>query len=103
MKMSPGRSPPPLVPPPLLLLLCGLLLALSAAESQGKPGRKKDIRDYNDADMARLLEQWEVGSPGALPCTHPLRVRLRVRVRARSLSGLHTVSLACTHAASLVS
>ena len=22
--------------------------------------KKKDIRDYNDADMARLLEQWEV-------------------------------------------
>lgn len=25
-----------------------------------KPKKKKDIRDYNDADMARLLEQWEV-------------------------------------------
>ncbi|KAL2088984.1 hypothetical protein ACEWY4_015883 [Coilia grayii] len=24
-----------------------------------KPKKKKDIRDYNDADMARLLEQWE--------------------------------------------
>ncbi|XP_074151352.1 LRP chaperone MESD [Sminthopsis crassicaudata] len=23
------------------------------------PRKKKDIRDYNDADMARLLEQWE--------------------------------------------
>ncbi|NXN19183.1 MESD protein, partial [Indicator maculatus] len=23
------------------------------------PAKKKDIRDYNDADMARLLEQWE--------------------------------------------
>ncbi|KAI4895453.1 hypothetical protein NFI96_009078 [Prochilodus magdalenae] len=24
-----------------------------------KPKKKKDIRDYNDADMARLLEEWE--------------------------------------------
>ncbi|MEQ2308878.1 hypothetical protein AMECASPLE_032823 [Ameca splendens] len=31
---------------------------LSAIDNTGKP-KKKDIRDYNDADMARLLEQWE--------------------------------------------
>lgn len=36
-----------------------------AANSPGEatpplPKKKKDIRDYNDADMARLLEQWEV-------------------------------------------
>uniref|UniRef100_A0A8B9FJE6 LRP chaperone MESD n=1 Tax=Amazona collaria TaxID=241587 RepID=A0A8B9FJE6_9PSIT len=43
----------------------GLALWLCAAvgEPEGKqragPAKKKDIRDYNDADMARLLEQWE--------------------------------------------
>ncbi|XP_074862467.1 LRP chaperone MESD [Carettochelys insculpta] len=44
----------------------GLLLLLAAAatgagEPEGKrpAKKKKDIRDYNDADMARLLEQWE--------------------------------------------
>ncbi|XP_072321635.1 LRP chaperone MESD [Eucyclogobius newberryi] len=43
----------------LMLLLCAALLCVSAAENKDKPKKKKDIRDYNDADMARLLEQWE--------------------------------------------
>ncbi|XP_025774840.1 LRP chaperone MESD isoform X1 [Puma concolor] len=58
-----------------LVLLCAsdLLLpplpprACAAEGVAGTPGeasppprkKKKDIRDYNDADMARLLEQWE--------------------------------------------
>lgn len=41
------------------LLFCTFLLCVSAADSKDKPKKKKDIRDYNDADMARLLEQWE--------------------------------------------
>lgn len=54
----------------VLLFLCASdLLLLSppeacAADTPGEatppPRKKKDIRDYNDADMARLLEQWEV-------------------------------------------
>lgn len=51
----------------LLLALCALFLTVFAADSQQKPKKKKDIRDYNDADMARLLEQWEVRYSGALP------------------------------------
>uniref|UniRef100_A0A8D2BAI8 LRP chaperone MESD n=1 Tax=Sciurus vulgaris TaxID=55149 RepID=A0A8D2BAI8_SCIVU len=51
----------------LLLLLLHPPLGSCAADSPaGTPGeaappprKKKDIRDYNDADMARLLEQWE--------------------------------------------
>lgn len=27
---------------------------------------KKDIRDYNEADLERLLDQWEVGSTGVI-------------------------------------
>ncbi|XP_015260884.1 PREDICTED: LDLR chaperone MESD [Gekko japonicus] len=48
-----------------LALLCGLAVALGAEEQKGiaapapQARKKKDIRDYNDADMARLLEQWE--------------------------------------------
>ncbi|XP_061564246.1 LRP chaperone MESD [Cololabis saira] len=42
----------------LQLFLCWFFLCVWAAESGDKP-KKKDIRDYNDADMARLLEQWE--------------------------------------------
>ncbi|CAB1455833.1 unnamed protein product [Pleuronectes platessa] len=41
------------------LLLCACLLCGLSAESKEKPKKKKDIRDYSDADMARLLEQWE--------------------------------------------
>ncbi|XP_061740254.1 LRP chaperone MESD [Nerophis ophidion] len=44
----------------VVLLLCAFLLYCVAAESKDKPKKKKkDIRDYNDADMARLLEEWE--------------------------------------------
>ncbi|XP_077375470.1 LRP chaperone MESD [Festucalex cinctus] len=42
----------------VLLLFCTYLLCSFATESKNK-AKKKDIRDYNDADMARLLEQWE--------------------------------------------
>ncbi|KAM4597137.1 LRP chaperone MESD [Fundulus diaphanus] len=42
-----------------VIVICTCLLYILAADSAGKPKRKKDIRDYNDADMARLLEQWE--------------------------------------------
>ena len=52
----------------LLLLLLLPLRAFAAEGPAETPGeatpplrkKKKDIRDYNDADMARLLEQWEV-------------------------------------------
>ncbi|KPP59666.1 LDLR chaperone MESD-like [Scleropages formosus] len=42
-------------------LLCVTLIYVFAADEgkNAKPKKKKDIRDYNDADMARLLEQWE--------------------------------------------
>ncbi|XP_045929665.1 LRP chaperone MESD [Micropterus dolomieu] len=40
-------------------LLCTYLLCVLATGSKDNPKKKKDIRDYNDADMARLLEQWE--------------------------------------------
>ncbi|KAG7250594.1 hypothetical protein CRUP_020936 [Coryphaenoides rupestris] len=43
----------------LLLLLCSLVLFVTA----NKDKKKKDIRDYNDADMARLLEEWERSPP----------------------------------------
>ncbi|XP_037365888.1 LRP chaperone MESD [Talpa occidentalis] len=54
-----------------VLLLCASELLLPPAgcaaegpagtpgEATPQPRKKKDIRDYNDADMARLLEQWE--------------------------------------------
>ncbi|KAM6203085.1 LRP chaperone MESD [Rhynchocyon petersi] len=51
----------------LLLLLLLPPRACATEDPAGVPGeatpplkkKKKDIRDYNDADMARLLEQWE--------------------------------------------
>lgn len=54
----------------LLLLLCVLFLTVLATDSKEKPKKKKDIRDYNDADMARLLEQWEVRYFGAFLVLH---------------------------------
>lgn len=40
-----------------VLVFAVFILSVQCSESKAK---KKDIRDYNDADMARLLEQWEV-------------------------------------------
>lgn len=43
----------------LLVVLCGVLVV--AKKATEKPSwAKKDIRDYSDADMERLLDQWEV-------------------------------------------
>ncbi|KAL4660755.1 LDLR chaperone MESD-like [Arapaima gigas] len=43
------------------LFLCVTFLCVLATDEgkNAKLKKKKDIRDYNDADMARLLEQWE--------------------------------------------
>ena len=54
------------------LLILGLLtLALIAlvnckkSDAENKPAwAKKDIRDYSDADLERLLDQWEVSRAG---------------------------------------
>lgn len=43
----------------VLLLSVYLVCILAADSKNNKPKKKKDIRDYNDADMARLLEEWE--------------------------------------------
>lgn len=44
----------------LLVVLCGAMVV--AKKANEKPSwAKKDIRDYSDADMERLLDQWEVG------------------------------------------
>ena len=47
---------------PLFLLFC--LVSFSSPkkfEDEEKPAwAKKDIRDYSDADLERLLEQWDV-------------------------------------------
>jgi hypothetical protein len=42
----------------LVLLLTVVLPTLGDKAKTGKP--KKDIRDYNDADLERLYEEWEV-------------------------------------------
>ncbi|XP_053320877.1 LRP chaperone MESD [Spea bombifrons] len=39
--------------------LCLLMVLSLTGAAEEKKRKKKDIRDYNDADMARLLEQWE--------------------------------------------
>lgn len=53
----------------LVCLLVSLIFILKTASckkftDENKPEwAKKDIRDFNDADLERLLEQWEVISP----------------------------------------
>merc|ERR1712179_684070 len=63
---------------------CSTLLALSltlafAKEEQEKDWKKKDIRDYTDADMHKLLEQWDEDEEpipaDELPDGHPDKPR----------------------------
>lgn len=74
----------------LALWLCA---AARAEEPEGKrragPAKKKDIRDYNDADMARLLEQWEVRGGAGGP-----RWGLHVRPEERAALPRHGRGLA---------
>lgn len=50
----------------IILITISLIFVTKTAEckkfdDKNKPDwAKKDIRDFNDADMERLLEQWEV-------------------------------------------
>ena len=55
-----------------LVILCSVLLAFCVKakkfDEKDKPEwAKKDIRDYTDADLERLLDQWEVGNAGTFP------------------------------------
>ncbi|EDS34952.1 mesoderm development candidate 2 [Culex quinquefasciatus] len=44
----------------LLIVSVGLLVEAKKFKDEEKPAwAKKDIRDYNDADLERLLDQWE--------------------------------------------
>jgi len=45
----------------LAILICEILIAPVTCKKEGeKPAwTKKDVRDYNDADLERLFEQWE--------------------------------------------
>lgn len=48
-----------------LLIICGILLLSGVSSKKFKENEKpkwaqKDIRDFSDADMERLLDQWEV-------------------------------------------
>lgn len=48
----------------LSIVLCVIFAVLcTAKKATDKPEwAKKDIRDYSDADMERLLDQWEVSN-----------------------------------------
>lgn len=91
-----------------MLVLCTHMLCAVETETKAKAKKKKDIRDYNDADMARLLEQWEasfpvhslqmlaavsrwlgVVSPAKSECLTDILVEvLGVTIRCRTLSSL---------------
>jgi len=44
------------------LLTLFLALYVKSEEDANEKWKKKDIRDYTDADLERLYEQWEVGN-----------------------------------------
>jgi len=54
----------------LLLALTPLVLAKKFKEEEKPAWAKKDIRDYSEADLERLLDQWEVGNNTAIGKRH---------------------------------
>lgn len=44
----------------ILIVFLGVILVASCDYTGSKPKINKDIRDFNDADMERLLDQWNV-------------------------------------------
>lgn len=44
----------------LTLFVCVSVFGKKAEPDKKPEWAKKDIRDYSDADMERLLDQWEV-------------------------------------------
>lgn len=44
----------------LFFILIVVVASKKAGEKDKPEWAKKDIRDYTDADMERLLDQWEV-------------------------------------------
>jgi len=45
----------------LLLALVPVVLSKKFTNEEKPEWAKKDIRDYSEADLERLLDQWEVG------------------------------------------
>jgi len=60
-----------------VLVLLGCLAAVTGKEDW--TGRQKDVRDYSDADMHKLLEEWDKDEepipPDELPDGHPDKPR----------------------------
>ncbi len=54
-----------------VILLISVKCANSAEEKPDEKWKKKDIRDYTDADLERLLDQWEVTCLLFQPITIP--------------------------------
>merc|ERR1712130_782229 len=58
-----------------LVLSFSLVLAKKSPDGEKRDWAKKDIRDYSDADLERLLDQWdedeEPTPPDELPDGHP--------------------------------
>ena len=44
------------------IMILSVLFGVHGRASKDKPKKKKDIRDFNDADMERLFQEWEVSS-----------------------------------------
>ena len=75
---------------PRLLILLLLLVVISIGkkfEEEDKPSwAKKNIRDYSDADLERLLEQWDVSVCDLLPPFETLADLILYAIKIQSQS-----------------
>ncbi|XP_055836553.1 LDLR chaperone boca [Episyrphus balteatus] len=71
----------------LLLITVPAILAKKSDENSKPEWAKKDIRDFNDADMERLLEQWEEDDDPLEPDELPEHLRPQPKI---DLSKLNT-------------
>ncbi|BES95492.1 Chaperone for wingless signalling and trafficking of LDL receptor [Nesidiocoris tenuis] len=70
------------------LLLASALLTVHAKKPKEKPDwAKKDIKFYSDADMERLLDQWEEDEEPLEPDELPEHLRPQPKIDLSQLSG----------------
>jgi hypothetical protein len=75
------------------ILLLVTLVACKKAAPENKPEwAKKDIRDYSDADLERLLDQWEVSNQQLLKHLIPMNYCFRKMKTLLSLMSFPSIS-----------
>lgn len=51
----------------LKIFIIQLIIVSAICVDNSKPKKKKDVRDFNDADIEKLFEEWEENDEDVIP------------------------------------